>query len=426
MNFIPNSNFQLTSQFSAPNSVTSAMRESGEALQSQVNVLSFDTSSNYPTLYTPNTGELYNGAMIVMGMGHAGLSGWALRVSNLVPNVSFKVKLPFSAMTAPVSTPQTAFAAGICSLWAANANMGPDGGWNCAPSPSLVWWVDKFASNLCPGSKQVIGLRKTISTPEDFQWSCPAEILPQLRGRPITIGALIRQKKQQGVGTARFYINDHINAPAFSSDITGVSYTHPVYGPCEFIKTSIIPDRNCTSLDWGIETHGAAGDVYYIGTPTGKFGSCMTVDDLGQEQGEHIIADTHWNPPCMVPLSGNFPGAPMINDLIGWTDIDMEGLSYCQAHGSLRKINGKIEVTSSRAGMKVFVGALDIPNIRLTFGLQAEIQVANVGQSTNASMIPLKRGMAGTGAAPGCMALFSNVVSGPFSNMTFDFDDVMA
>lgn len=234
-------------------------------------------------------------------------------------------------------------------------------------------------------------------------------------------------KNAGGAGRARLFINDHINPPSFSPYFTGPSFSDPEFGGYEMqqIAQRIHPD--CTTLHMGIETHGEVGDVIYFAMPKASAGSVLSSDDLGDEDGELIIAETHFNPPCLAPFSnGLFPSDEIISGsgLYGFSDIDLQGISYCQVHGSVSSVAVKVEFTSSLVGQTVFAAALDIPNVQLTFGPQATTQVANVMFSTDDSMMPLKCAQPSAGGAPGCFAFFSSIRGGYFSNATFDFGSV--
>jgi len=402
------------------------MTEQGHALQAQISIDGFTPSSNYPTIYTANTRELYNGAYVVFGMGHGGLSGWALRVTDLVQNTSFRVKLPFRSSTESVSSPQTAFPAGISSPFAGAPDMGPDGGWH--KTPSLTMWIDDFKGNRCPGSRRVIGLRKQASTPENFQWACPAEKVGKFLGREIVFAARQWMKAAAGSGRARLFINDHINPPSFSPFFTGPSFTDPIYHGYEMGQVSQVIHPDCTVLHIGIEIHGASGDVIYFALPKACPGSSLTANDLGDEDGEMIVVETHFNPPSLAPCAMTFPSDEMIpgSGLYGFTDLDLQGLSYCQMHGSVSAVTAKLEFTSPIVGQTVFAAALDVPNVQLTFGPQCATQVANVMYSSDDSMMPLKLGQPSAGNAPGCFAFFSSIRGGYFSNATFDFGSVIS
>jgi len=422
-NFLPNSHWLLNSKWAAPNSVTSAMSATGASLQAQVSVTGFTPSSNYPTIYTPNTRELYNGCMVTFGLGHGGLSASALRVSNLVPNVSFQVKIPFGQLTISTSMAETAFAIGTCSEWAGNQNMGPDGGWT--KTASLMMWTDDFPANKCPGARRVLGLRKTVNADEDFYWQCPEEKLEKFLGRQFVFAQRTWMKTAGSTATARLFINDGINPPSFSPSLTGPTFSDPVYGGYQLEQVAQVISPLCTSLQIGIETDGVIGDIFYVANPTAIPGSSIADWQIGNDDQEIIYADTHFNAPSLVPWTGTMPTTALISGsgLYGYTELDIEGLTFGQVHGSVRAVTTKLELTTPTVDQTMFLSPLNVPEIALTFGPQCNTEAANIMDASISSM-PLKPGT--TAPAPGCFAMFTNVSGGSISSATVDFTDVIS
>jgi hypothetical protein len=115
--------------------------------------------------------------------------------------------------------------------------------------------------------------------------------------------------------------------------------------------------------------------------------------------------------------------------LYGWPGIDLEAISYGQVHNSVSKVNCKIEFQSPVSGTECFVAAMEgamTPGVHLTFGPQAHCQVANAIVATSMSWLPLRVGPPNYGSPLGCFCMFSGHRAGSVTQITFDFDDVIA
>lgn len=422
-NLLPNTNWQLISKLIAKRSKTSAMKEDGTEFQAQVDIQSFDVRNRQPTFYCNNTRELYNGAIIVFGDGLQGLSGYGLRVLGLVPNVSFKCQLPFERVSPDVSVPLTAFAAGISQT--GGSAFAPDGGWG--KTPSLVLWIDDFANNQCPGARRVLGLRKGVSNNENFEWTCPQEHIARLRGRAVTFGMFTRVKRSQSAASPRLFISDGVSPQSFSNSADGQRFNDAANLNFQLLTVTCTISPSAQSLNLGLEFHGVRDDICYCAIPTLKYGTTMSVHDLGQDINEQLRADTHWNPPFSVPFTGASPATELVpkSGLFGWINLDIEALSLCQCHGSVSKVNCKIELTTQLPGLTFFVAALDVERVQLVFGPQATTQVAHRMVVGGPTMLPLRRGETWAGSPPGCFSMFCDKPGALLDNVTFDFDDVI-
>lgn len=424
-NLMRNTNWQLSSKLIALTTVTSAMKADGTGLQAAVSVSSFVTANNQPTCFTSDTKDLYNGCLVAFGNGHAGLSGGGLRVIGLVPNTSFKVQLQLGGSSPGSSSALTAFPIGI--LEPGTFSTAPDCGWS--KTASLVMWPDDFPTNRCPGAKRVLGLRATAASTATFTYTVDSDDLPSLRGRTLSLGMRIRQKV--GAGTPpRIFINDGVNATAYSANITGPAFTDAANNNYQFVTVTLTVSPSCTALTAGVEWATAIGDIIYLATPTLKYGQGMTSDDLGQPFNEYIPADTHWNPPFSVPFSGTFPATEMItgSGLYGWPGVDIEAVSQCQCHSSVRYVRAKIESHCHDVNQVIFVAGMKgdmVSSVPLTFGLQAATQIVDKEIDTNMEFVPMKTGPSNFGSPPGCIAIFGNLPSTVINALTFDFDDVI-
>lgn len=423
-NLLPNCNWQLHSKVSGASSTVSRTNVAGTGLSSQIAVTGFTPNSQVPTCTTANTQDLVNGDLVVFGPTHAGLSGYALRAFNVIPNTSFQVTVPFSYLTPGSSSAQTAFPCGITDT---NANgFAPDGGWQRSAS-TFAMWIDDWTANACPGAKRVLGLRKAAGTNEALFWRPRTDAnLVALRGQTVTLGILIRQKV--GTGPSIIYINDGTTVTN-STSLTGQSYVNAATNNYQLLTVTATISSTTNFLEIGFVFSGSTNDICYVAIPTLKIGTLMLQSDLGQPFQEVVVADTHWNPPILTPFAGvTWPGGQIVpsSGLYGWTDIDLEAISYGQVHNSIRKANAKIEFVGNTVGMLCFVGYLDIAAVQLTFGLQCVIAAAGITNCTNMSWVPLARGNSTTNTPSGCFCMFSATPSGGFTNITFDFDDVMA
>lgn len=423
-NLLPNTNWQLFSGFAGNPSATSAMKADGTGYQNSVVVSSFSVTNNQPTCLTSNTQDLYENCLVVFGSGLGGFSGWALRAFGIVPNTSFKVQMPFITTSPGVSSAITAFPMGIGD--AGTSSGGPDG-WS--KTSSLIMWADDFATNRCPGAVRVMGLRKGITGTENFYCTFSSDLISKIRGRTVTLGAMVRCKV--GGTTSRLFINDGVNAATLSNVLTGSGFVDAANNNYEFVSVTQTISFNATSCDFGLSTSGNAGEIYYFGIPTLKYGSGMSANDLGQMPNEHIHANAHWNPPSLVPLAKTFPASELIagSGLYGWAGLDIEALSYGQCHSSIRKVNAKIESTCATVNQIIFVGAMKgdlVASVPLTFGLQTYTQIAGKEIDSNMNMVPLRVGPSSYGSPPGCFVIFGNLASTVITALTFDFDDVMA
>jgi hypothetical protein len=421
-NLLYNTNWQLFSGFIGSLTATTAASATGTGLQNSVAISSFSSVNQQPTFFTSNTQELHNGSLVTFGTGQGGLSGYALRVINLTPNVSFGCQLPFGN-TSLTSSAITAFPCGIYD---------PGGSGNAADPWTkfgLAMWPDDFAANACPGAKRVLGLRKISNALESFTFTVLPEQLATYRGRNITFGALVRQK----VGAGGVVLNISDNATSTSSTpFTGSSFVDANNNNYQFQSVTARVSLTASSLTINVLVPGAIGDIIYLGIPTMKFGTFMTVNDLGQNPHELIVANSHWNPPCTVPFTKSFPATQIGTGgtgLYGWSGIDIEAIGLGQAHNSLSKMNCKIECQSPTVGLQFFVGAMAgdvVPSVPLTFGPQTHIQVANNIMATSMTWCPLRVGPSSFGSPPGTFAFFTGNPGGAVTQVTFDFDDVMA
>jgi hypothetical protein len=426
-NLLPNTNWQLTSKLVPDLDKTSAMKADGTETQAQIDIQSFDVNNNQPTFYSHNTRELYSGAIVVFGGNLSPKPTYALRVLGLVPNVSFKCQLPFGHLSPSVSGPITAFAAGISQP--GGTAFAPDGGWS--KTESLAFWIDDFRENRCPGAKRVIGLRKSINDNENFLWTCATERLLEFAGRKITFGALLRLKRTTTAASPRLFISDS-STSSFSEWAKVGALSDPTYGNYQLLTVSHPVHKQTTALALGVEFHGAKGDITYLATPTLKFGGLMLAADLGQNRSEFLRADTHWNPPSLVPFASTSPAQPLPNTtgqdnpgLFGWSNLDLEALSLCQCHSSVSKVNCKIELTTETPGLRFFVAALDEARVQLVFGPQQTTQVKNQMIVGGPAMLPLRTGEPWAGSPPGCFSMFCDRPNAAIANVTFDFDDVL-
>jgi hypothetical protein len=421
-NLITNSNWQLFSELIGSLNSPTAIREDGTDVQTVVTVSSFNTTNGQPTFLTANTAELHPGSLVTFGAGLGGLSNYALRVIGVVPNTSFVCQIPYGNVSPSSSSVCTAFPCGISQLGGSSTCAD---GW--VKDPSLRMWPDDFASNSCVGAKRVLGLRKGSADTEYLLWTCPPERINEFRGRKISLGALVYIK---GGGSVSAIIDDNVIGRRQSASTSPVGYTDADYGHYEFITVNARISPTAASIVLGFAFSGAIGNRAYVALPTSKYGWGMTVDHLGQPRHEIIVAAAHWNPPSTVPFIKNFPASMgSIVGLFGWWGLDIEALSLGQAHNSLSKVNCKIEAQSPTVGLEIFIGAMEgeiVPSVRLTFGPQTHIQVANQIQATSATWLPLRRGPANYGSPPGCFVMFSGHSGGAVTQITFDFDDVMA
>lgn len=426
-NLLPNTNWQLHSILPGSLSSTTAFNQAGNGFQNQVNVSSFTTTNNQPTFFTANTQQLQNGSIVTFGSGLGGLSGYGLRVIGLVPNTSFLCQLPFGAVSPASSSAITAFPQGASNL---GASPTVADGWS--KTSSLKYAADQFAVNLCPGAKRVINLCKGIPGNEDFGWTCTQERLPEFLGRTITFGMMVYYKTQTGTPSSKLYISDGITQ-TLSNPVTGVSYTNPntAYGHYEFLTVTQQVSMSATGLFMGIHTVGSGGDVLYVATPTCKYGGLMTIDDLGQNYQERIIATAHWNPPCFVPLTTSLPAAQMISGvgLWGWPGLDIEALSLCECHNSVSKIGIQAEYGSSSSGARLFIACMKgdmVPSVPLTFGLECTPFSTNPSLAVAASMnmVPLAIGPSNHASPQGVFTIFGSIASQNV-NLTLDFCDVI-
>lgn len=429
-NLLPNTNWQLHSQLPGSTSSTSAFNQAGTGYQNQVTVSSFTTTNAQPTFFTSNTQQLQNGSVVTFGPGLGGLSGYGLRVIGLVSNTSFLCQLPFGAVSPGSSSVITAFPVGASDLGV--SSLAADGGWT--KSTTLKYSADQFAVNLCPGSKRVLNLCKGSSSAEIFQWLCPAERINEFRGRTVTFGAMVYYKAQGGTPSSQLFINDGVNSPSFSATTTGTSYNNPNtnYGHYEFLSVTQSISSSTTTLGMGLQIAGAIADVLYFATPTCKYGSLMFQDDLGANYKEHIVANTHWNPPCFVPLTTALPSGQMISgvNLFGWPGLDIEALSYCECHNSVSKIGIQAEYGSTTSGARLFIACMKgnmVPSVPLTFGLECTPFSTNPGLAVAASMnlVPLAIGPDNHANPVGVFTIFGSISSQNMA-LTLDFCDVVA
>jgi len=429
-NMLPNTNWQLWSSLPYATNSTTGMREDGTARKAEIFTSGHSPANNQPTFLCPDTSELYEGCIITFGPSHGGLTGYGLRVFGIVPNVSFKCQLPFNKVS-PDSSGLISHV--VCMDQPGTSVVGPDGGW--LKSTPLYIWADDHPGNRCPGAIRVLGMRKTTGAGEAIYWrpKFPAKALGEMRGRRVSFGCMIRQKV--GANNVSLYINDGVGVVS-SPAAVGSSYVDADNNNYQFLIVEKVIDKNAPSLEFGLFLGGAIGDIVYWGIPTLKYGSGMQPQDLGQPHNEVVIANTHWNPPCTVPFGASSPVAPVPvwpateitpgSLLYGFNDIDIEAISYGQCHGSVRKVNCKIEYQSPVVNSICFIAAFDVPAVALTFGPQAATQVANLSFPTNMTWLPLVTGQASAGAPPGTFCMFSNITGVEISNITFDFDDVMA
>jgi hypothetical protein len=301
--------------------------------------------------------------------------------------------------------------------------QGPDG-WT--KTPSLQCWADDFDVNACPGAIRVLGLRKGITGSEDFYWQCPIDPhfyqIKRFRGKTITFAVMVWHKIQGGVGTCQAYIHDDVTGPVFSAAGGGSTCGW------QFLTATATVAPNASSLQIGIQTEGAAGDVYYIAIPTAAFASSLTANDCGQNVYDYISATAHWNPPMLLGYRFATNPTPSLG-LYSYNGISIEAISLCQCHRSVVGLVCKVEWTCSSipisgaiqgphiySGNNVNVGGGGGSSQSLKFGPQATAAVAGVaaiGQGT----IPLWY--------DGTFCLFSNLGGFvPLSN-TWDFWDVI-
>jgi len=427
-NLLPNTNWQLHSQLPGSSTATSAFNQAGTGLQSAVSITSFNTTNAQPTFITNNTQQLQNGSIVTFGPGLGGLSGYGLRVNGLIPNTSFNCQLPLGATSPGVSSAITAFPVGVSDT---STSLAADGGWT--KSTTLKYAADQFAVNLCPGAKRVLNLCKGSGSDEVFQWVCPPERINEFRGRTVTFGAMVYYKAQTITPATKLFMNDGVNS-TLSAATTGTSYNNPntSYGHYEFLSVTKSISSSATTLGIGINISGTAADVLYLAIPTCKYGSFMTQDDLGANYQERIISNTHWNPPCFVPLTTNLPSTQLISgtNLWGWAGLDIEALSFCECHNSVSKIGVQAEYGTTTSAARLFICSMKgdlVTAVPLNFGLELTPFSTNPALATSASMglVPLTVGPSGFANPPGCFVIIGNVAS---QNMllTLDFCDVVA
>ena len=388
-NLLPNCNWQMNTT----TTYGTAMNSLGTGTVPLISASSFQALNNYPQFTTSNTGELFDGQLVVVQSGTSGFAGTALRVTNVTSNTSFVAPMQLGVLS---PTPSTA--ANIQPIMSGdivgNTTGAASSGWN--KSVSLVNWVDDYATNKCVGAKRVMGMRKTSTGPssEGFYCATPTRDLTKYLGRTVTFGAFVRQKVQGASGTWRLSISDGVTANTYSTSGTGVSYSNTTYGGYEFISCSQVISTSATQLNLTLVLDGNLGDVYYLALPTLTFGSILFKQQCGQNPLE-ILDVGHWNPPRLTPLVGTFPiiAFPGTGGLLfGYSGIycDIGAMSYGTMHQTVKAIKTKIELQTSVQGANFFTGSsLDSPE-PLLFGPQQYtngfegIMTLNTGVATQA------------------------------------------
>ena len=430
-NMMGNSNFQLASQtypYNTP-AVVTAMKADGTGLQNPLAITSFSWGNPQPTFIASNTGDIENDTLLSFGGPSAGTlfgtaaRSYALRIRNLVPNTSFVANLPFNALS-PASVGITAYPVKISNLGTSTSGLAD--GWS--KTQSLIAWIDDCSINRCPGAKRVMGMRKGSNSVERFIWQANAGELVALRGRKISFAGMFRQKV--GSGPSVLTINDGV-APASSTALTGSAYVNAPTNNYEFKSNDgFVVGLNAPSLTITFDFAGSIGDIVYIGTPTTKYGSGMTPDDLGAPLQEVINPDdqSHWNPPSLTPFTGNWPTTALVpgSSLYGF-QLDMFALSWGQCHWSVREINMKLEFTAASATEIIFTGNLNPDGLtKLVFGSQQTIQTNGLVMiCAGPSMMPLRPSEVANGSLPGYFTLFGVFPGHPIISATFDMDKVM-
>lgn len=289
--------------------------------------------------------------------------------------------------------------------------------WKRSSSSTMIW-ADDFTQNVPPGAIRSLGIRKASGAQETVSWQAAPNQLKRYAGRTITCGGLVKQGVQGGAGTWRFFINDGVNAVAYSSSGAGAAYSNPLtaYGAFEFKTVTLTVSTNPALFQTGTSYDGNAGDVLYKATPDCVFGSYLTIAQLRQNTFDEMRPVGHSNPPLLTPLQITFPSSqtPAGSGNYGWTGIDFEAISLGQIHKSVAMARAKLEWQTTTVGAILFTGSrLDYS---LIFGPQASTQVSGVIFPTAPAWIPL--------ADDGSFAIFTNTSGLVPTQGTFDFDMV--
>jgi hypothetical protein len=412
-----NSNFQLHSQLTGDfGAASSRVTADGSGYVPPLAITSFTTNNAQPTFACANTQGLKTGDLVRFPSSFGGLSGYAVRLINVVDNVSFLVQLPYGKISPSVSAATTAYPVGITSP---ASGLAAD---HWAVTATATYWPDDWPANVCPGAKRVASIRKGVATDEAFFQRVKKRDLGDVRGTRQAFGGKVWLPS---AGTsATVYIKQT------SGTTSSAVITSSVSG-WQFVTVWADIAIDTTFVEFGFNVSGAANTVARFALPTIKFGSVMFVADLGQPRHEIIESKTHWNPPSTVPLSFTLPATELItgSGLYGFPGLDIEALSFGQAHNTLAKVNAKIEANCAAASTILFVAAMEgdlVPSVPLVFGQQITSQIAGKEIDTSMTWLPLRAGPSNYNSPEGCFVIFGSPTGAVVNTLTFDFDDVMA
>lgn len=251
VNILRNSRFQVCTGLSAVTKMNTQSTGTMAALTCTANT----TGVNLVTITTADTGQLKNGDLVLLA-GHpdAAMTQHALRVSALVANTSFQVRLSLGR-TASTNDPSFTATPQTVGDYTGSTGDGPDG-WS--KTTALDLWIEDGTVNLQTGSTRVVGLRKDGSGQETFRFVFSAGDLVQYRGKRIAFGMWVYQKIRGGSGTYRLYINDGtLNYSASGAAVAS----------WRWLQVTREVATGATTLEIGISLDGATGDVYFVTQP---------------------------------------------------------------------------------------------------------------------------------------------------------------
>jgi hypothetical protein len=226
-----------------------------------VSVSSYTTGSNTVVCTTSDTKALAVGMLVAFsGSAHANLKITPARITALVTNTSFTVRLPnglLGASSAACTATPTDVGGAVVSIVTSHSFD------HWTKATGMAVWRDSWSANV-RGGRYALGMKKGSASAEKHYVQFSARDLVNMAGRTMVLG--VWMKNPTG-GSWRLFTSDNVNGERFGTTVTATGYT--------WAEFSFTVPANPTSLAMGWELIGASGLVFYASEPFAGQGSVI-------------------------------------------------------------------------------------------------------------------------------------------------------